>query len=545
LDKTLGSILKPSPYCTSFLAHRQAVAQEPLELIAYIVRNNKPFTEVLTADYTVVNPFSAKAYSVTQVQFTNDADRYEFHEAKVADGTAFPQAGVLTTPTWLTRHPTTATNRNRHRARMVFQDWLGTDILKTAERPLDPTKIKTFNPTMNDSSCAVCHANVDPIAGLFQNFQHEDGNQSAYVATFEHDNGMMGWYLDMRQPGFGKDKLPADQYTNSLHWLATEVTNDPRFAISVTYQAFRMLTGQEPLTAPADPSAPNFQNDFDAYLGEYYTISDIAQKFKASGFNYKVLIREMVMSPYFRASNTASDINPEQLKKFGPLGSAHLLTPEELNRKISNVLGIDWRTDMNGGSFFLQSDNEYRLLYGGIDSENVTRRISDPNGIMANVQERMANEMSCVVVPGEFAIADKTARGLFTGVDVTTEPQDLNGYDVPAAKDQIIAQIQTLHEKILGEKLEANDPQIQATYQLFLDTWKEGKSGMAKPDTDPAHIDEGLPGDCTAFTEVNYRTGQDIPQVDGKDSGSDKYYTMRAWMAVTTYLISDYKFLYE
>jgi hypothetical protein len=33
--------------------------------------------------------------------------------------------------------------------------------------------------------------------------------------------------------------------------------------------------------------------------------------------------------------------------------------------------------------------------------------------------------------------------------------------------------------------------------------------------------------------------------VDGKDSGSDKYYTMRAWMAVTTYLISDYKFLYE
>jgi hypothetical protein len=68
---------------------------------------------------------------------------------------------------------------------------------------------------------------------------------------------------------------------------------------------------------------------------------------------------------------------------------------------------------------------------------------------------------------------------------------------------------------------------------------------MAKPDTDPAHIDEGLPGDCTAFTEVNYRTGQDIPQVDGKDSGSDKYYTMRAWMAVTTYLISDYKFLYE
>jgi len=47
---------------------RQAVAQEPLELIAYIVRNNKPFSEVLTADYTVVNPYSAPAYSVHSVR---------------------------------------------------------------------------------------------------------------------------------------------------------------------------------------------------------------------------------------------------------------------------------------------------------------------------------------------------------------------------------------------------------------------------------------------------------------------------------------------
>lgn len=512
---------------------RKAVAQEPLELIAHIVRNNKPFTEVLTADYTVVNPFSAKAYSVTGVTFTNDADPYEFHEAKVADGSAFPQAGVLTTPVWLSRHPTTATNRNRHRARMVFQDWLGTDILKTAERPLDPTQITDFNPTMNNAACSVCHASLDPIAGAFQNFQHENGDQAVYVGDFQ-------WYLDMRPPGFGKEKIPSGEYQNSLAWLAKEITGDPRFAISVTYQAFRMITGQEPVMAPADTNSPTYKDDFDAYLGQYYTLTAIAEKFKNANYNFKVLAEEIVMSPYFRAENTASTINPNQLKKFGVLGTAHLLTPEQLNRKISAVLGMNWgRTERDS----LTSDNEYRLLYGGIDSENVTKRITDPNGIMANVSERMANEMACQFVPAELYI-DKGDRQFFKNVELDVEPKDVNGYEVAAAKAQIISQIQVLHEKLLGETLEANDPEIVRTYNLFVDTWSEGKDLISKAGDDKYGA-QHLSGACVP--QINYRTGAALEAPEGKDDmySNDRFYTARAWMAVTSYLLSDYKFLYE
>jgi len=50
-----------------------------------VVRNERPFTEILTADYTVVNPFSAIAYGVdSQIQFTDKLDEHEFHEAHVA-----------------------------------------------------------------------------------------------------------------------------------------------------------------------------------------------------------------------------------------------------------------------------------------------------------------------------------------------------------------------------------------------------------------------------------------------------------------------------
>src|SRR5690554_3342795 len=37
---------------------RNGLAREPLELIAHIVRNDRPITEILTADYIMVNPYS-------------------------------------------------------------------------------------------------------------------------------------------------------------------------------------------------------------------------------------------------------------------------------------------------------------------------------------------------------------------------------------------------------------------------------------------------------------------------------------------------------
>ncbi len=517
---------------------QKAVAQEPLELIAYVVRNNLPFTDVLNADYTVVNPYSAKAYSVTGVTFANDADPYEFHPAKIADGNAFPQAGILSTPVWLSRHPTTATNRNRHRARMVFQDWLGTDILKTAERPLDPTQITDFNPTMNTAACTVCHEQIDGIAGAFQNFQHDNGDQAVYRADFE-------WFLDMRPPGFGKDRIPASEYPNSLHWLANKITSDPRFAVSVTYQAFRLVTGQEPVMAPADTNSPTYKDDFDASLGQYYTLVAIAEKFKESNYNFKVLVEEVVMSPYFRAENTAATINPAQLKKFGPLGTAHLLTPEQLNRKVTSVLGINWNDSFSDRNDYLTDENEYRLLYGGIDSENVTKRITDPNGIMANVSERMANEMACKFVPSELYI-EKGDRSFFKNVERDVEPKDLNGYEVASAKAAIISQIQLLHEKLLGETLEANDPEIVRTYNLFVDTWTEGKALIANATPEEKYGAQHMSGTCRP--SINYKTGAPLEDSKGDQDNlltEDRFYTVRAWMSVTSYLLSDYKFLYE
>ena len=89
--------------------------------------------------------------------------------------TTYPHAGILNTTVFLLRYPTTATNRNRARARWTYYHFLGLDVEKSASRTTDPVALAdTNNPTMHNPACTVCHSLLDPVAGAFQNYS-DDG----------------------------------------------------------------------------------------------------------------------------------------------------------------------------------------------------------------------------------------------------------------------------------------------------------------------------------------------------------------------------------
>lgn len=501
------------------------VAREPLELVAHVVRNDRPFTEILTANYMMVNPFSAKAYQLYDgLPFQNDADPNEYIEVQRPE---FPHSGVLTSSMWLTRFPTTDTNRNRHRARMVYQFFLGTDILKLAERRLDTATITDFNPTMNNANCTVCHANVDPVAGAFHTFNE-------FGQYMPEDT----WHEDMRPPGFGKDTVPYEEFPRSIQWLGYRVANDSRFAISAVYTLLTGLTGQKPLTPPAEGEA-DFSLKFRAYLAQYYLINSIANEFIASNYNLKTVVKALIKSPYFRARNYGGEVNTQRELELSQLASSRFLPPEQLHRKIWAVTGYPWREGRFGGDYLLRGDR-YRLLYGGIDFVDVTQRIGEPNGIMANVADRLANEMSCVSVPRDFSLPQEE-RLLFPYVDLSYEPKDANGFEVGPAVEAIKKNIQYLHKRVLGENLAINDPEIERTYKFFLETWDEGRKGMDKAEDDPTRLSSQLPGSCQVYDD--YWTEEAL--AEGDEIVNDENYTIRAWMGVVTYLLSDFRFLYQ
>ncbi|HMR76407.1 MAG TPA: hypothetical protein PKD61_14890, partial [Polyangiaceae bacterium] len=87
-----------------------------------------------------------------------------------------------------------------------------------------------------------------------------------------------------------------------------------------------------------------------------------------------------------------------------------------------------------------------------------------------------------------------------------------------------------------GEALQLSDPEIAATYKLFEDPLKEGQAKIASSD-----LSDSIVYSCRARKDPY--TDADLP--DGQKLEKDPDYTVRAWMAVVTYLLSDHGFLYE
>src|SRR5205085_6082169 len=66
--------------------YRKALLGEPMKLIEYIVRNDRPFTEIVTADYIMVSPYSARGYGVFEElkdKFEDADDPFEYIPVKL------------------------------------------------------------------------------------------------------------------------------------------------------------------------------------------------------------------------------------------------------------------------------------------------------------------------------------------------------------------------------------------------------------------------------------------------------------------------------
>lgn len=482
-----------------------AITREPLELIAYVVRENLPFTEILNADYTVVNPFSARSYGLVDndgnclveecgLNFPDMNDPNDWQKARIPGQ---PQAGVLTTAAFLNRYPTTATNRNRQRSGVFYKLFLATDVLKLADRPLDPLQSDlSNNPTLFDPQCNVCHDVVDPVAGAFQNWD-ENGHFNP------RDNG---WYTDMLPPGIEKEQIKQLEWAESLPWLAERSTADPRFVQSAVEHAYRLLTGDQPLSYPTDPSLASYESEFHAYEVQYEFFKQIGKNFVESNYNFKTLIKEIIKSPYYRAQNAREDISSNRQLELKSMGTARLLTPEQLNRKIIATTGRAWVVNNRN---VLLDRREFNLLYGGIDSFSITKRMDALNSVASSIARRMSNEVSCLTTANDFG-RPVEERLMFPHVELTDTP-DSNA-------SAIRANIKHLYWQLLGEKVDDNDPELDRAYQLFAAVWQDGQENSYGD----------LPGMCRA---------------NGVDS--DDNYTVRSWMAVVSYMLSSYDFLYE
>ena len=430
------------------------------ELVAHVIIGELPYSEILTANYMMMNPllnhylggtanFPPTAGDkdflparITQYYFPQElvrSDEREFFGSVEAGHKVlstrtpladYPHAGLLTDFGFLSRYPTTATNRNRARARWTLYHFLGIDIEKSSQRPLDEASLSDRNnPTMNNPNCAVCHTVLDPVAGAFQNWSEwnmyrENGYDALdHFYKFPADGSASAyrqgdlWYRDMRLPGLFETTLTSRDAT--LRELASRIVREPAFLTAAVRFWWPAIFGENPVVLPSVESDEGFAEKSAAYAAQQASVAAFARVLGERG-NAKDMLVEMMMSPWFTAqSATRHEFRAVQLQ--ASLGAPRLLGPAQLAAKTLELTGVNWRTTTSPAGRTWSDYENMSVMLGGIDSVTVLERASVLTPTILAVQQSIMAEVACPAVVKDFAL-DENSRRMFTLVDASVTP---------------------------------------------------------------------------------------------------------------------------
>jgi hypothetical protein len=270
---------------------------------------------------------------------------------------------------------------------------------------------------------------------------------------------------------------------------------------------YYILTGRKVLLAPKDLDDPLHAAKRRAYQEQRRQIEAIAERFAKTGFNLKSAFKDWIVSDFYRADGVATALdNPQRRAELDDIGVVRMLAPEQVERKVNAIFGQPWG----------KLRDQLAILYGGIDSKEVTERATDPSGAMGAIQRTLANDVACKHTLREFALKPSERR-LFPGI----EPNVLPGSS-PEADAQIRRAIVHLHELVLGRHDPVDSKEVARTFDLFAGIVADAK------------LQKGIEN------RESYNCRANVP-----DAPNDPHYTIRAWRAVVTYLLRRPEFLYE
>ena len=361
------------------------------------------------------------------------------------------------------------------------------------------------------------------------------------------------WYRDMRTPGFRGALAPHPD--NSVQWLARQIVADERFAEAAVKFWWPAIMGSEIAEFPEEATDASFDGLLLAANAQDAEMVRLAEGFRRGfpgspyTYNLKDLLVEITLSKWFRA-DALTDTNPVRQAALHDAGARRLLTPEELARKTAAITGVQWgRTNSRGPRdrrWPNELTGEYRLLYGGIDSDGITDRARDVTAVMAGVAKRHATQVSCPVVMREFYLLPDTGRRLFAGIDPSVTPTSefgasfrveaesrderetfsLSGPLTSGTKSVKLSFIKNMDgQKLRLERLEVRNAagEVVASREIKDVEWSGGDCGQARSDnfslycdgsSVSAHVD--IPAEGNYVIEVTAwgdQTGAEVPEL--------------------------------
>ncbi len=389
-----------------------SIGEEPLRLVAWIADHDRPWTDVVRADWTVADSVLAAAWPVDY-----PAEETGWRQVPYVDGR--PPAGVLATSGLWWRYTTTYGNANRGRANAVSRILLCNDYLERAV-PFDPTLDLTDEHAVQDAvlsnpACVACHAAVDPLGAQLWGFYAEFTDVLGEVARY-HPEREDHWRAFVTPPGyFGS---PVDGANPGVLGLA--LAQDPRLVNCAVRRTWGALMQREP--------GPRDERDLLVHR----------EAMLAGGVTLRALVRSILRDPAYRALD--GDDAPWRLVAADTWASA-----------VEDLTG--WRFQVEDGDVMREDRFGVRSLAGDVRTSGIVAR--GPSPTQVEVHERWAQQAARHVARHDADHPD--AATLLRDVDVAGDP----------GADALRAQIVALHLRILSEVVAPDAPSVDEEVQLW------------------------------------------------------------------------------
>lgn len=389
----------------------ESLGEEPLELLADTVRNDRPLTDLVLAPHTFADELLARVYPVRRI--AQPATPSGWSRAVYTDGR--PMAGWLTmNGVWL-RYLSDGVSYGRGRANSVARLFLCADFL---DRPIDFPR--DFDLTDEDAireavrendGCVGCHSSLDPLASHLAGFQYTDKTPSEMLFYHPERERLWTGMTGLAPAFYGEPGY-------SLIDLARRIAGDPRYVECLVERGYSLLTGREIDTA--DPV-------------ELDALTLHRERLLAGGLTMRALARSIVSDP-----------------RYADLDQVKIVPPEMWSDVLFDLTG--YRATRGGRDLFATDATGLRSLAGGGDGRSGSAPATTPTATMSLAWERSAEAAASYAVqnPGP----------LFTELDPTVVPES-------SSDPRVLAQIAQLHRRLFGTEPAVDSLEIQESRKLW------------------------------------------------------------------------------
>lgn len=406
-----------------------ALGEEPLRVLATIAAEDRPYPELVTGDWTVIDERLAWVYPADWPE-----GQVGWHRVTPTDHR--PAAGVLATAGLWWRYQTTDANANRGRANavsriLVCHDYLARPVEFSGEIDLlDEEAIR--DAIAQNPDCVSCHASLDPIASTFWGWAQRQLWNPEDLADYDPEYENRWEETNLVAPAW------YGQPVTGLAELGQRIAEDPRLVQCLTEQATSLLL-QRPVSLEADSEA--LLTHREALLDGDVTV--------------RALFRSILASPEYRA---VSETDPWRAPR-------KVLTPHQLASSVEALTG--YRLTVDGHDAMDEDIWGLRSLAGADANQAATDPGAIPSPTLTLVQARLAEAAALYVARAD--AADPAGARLLTRVRFTETPA--------ASRATMATQVQELYAGILTRAVDADGPEVAALLAL----WEEAHAAEGDP----------------------------------------------------------------